>query len=232
MGHAARVNQRAGSSASLTDHQRILSLRRDGYAVAVSQDGLVTDRLGGRGDAHSHRHNENDGGDNNHHQYTNDQRDHAGSSAGHIRHHNGGGASVATAVSGAGISLGRGGMRVFAVLGPGRVLPALRIVRGRIRHECAFLMGHLFQHNNAAAPLNRVARPLGRLRSPCGSETSICERRQALGQLDPAQALRAQLGHAGHLEGFERHTGRARQQQVGQLGVTRQRRSVHVGGDD
>ena len=46
VGHAARVNQRAGSSASLTDHQRVLSLRRDGHAVAVSQDGFVTDRLG------------------------------------------------------------------------------------------------------------------------------------------------------------------------------------------
>lgn len=52
------------------------------------------------------------------------------------------------------------------------------------------------------------------------------------GQLDAGQSLGAQLGDAGHLEGFQRGAGGALQQQVRQFGIAGQSGPVHVGGDD
>ena len=42
---------------------------------------------------------------------------------------------------------------------------------------------------------------------------------EQLGQLDARQSLGAQLGDAGHLEGFQRGAGGALQQQVRQFGI-------------
>ena len=55
---------------------------------------------------------------------------------------------------------------------------------------------------------------------------------EQLGQLDARQSLGAQLGDAGHLEGFQRHAGGTLKQQVRQFGIAGQRGAVHVGGDE
>ena len=55
---------------------------------------------------------------------------------------------------------------------------------------------------------------------------------EQLGQLDARQSLGAQLGDAGHLEGFQRHAGGTLKQQVRQFGIAGQRGAVHIGGDD
>ena len=52
------------------------------------------------------------------------------------------------------------------------------------------------------------------------------------GLADNPQALLTQLRDAGNLEGFQRGSGGTLEQQVRQLGVTRERGTVHVGRDD
>jgi len=127
------VNERTRGGAPVTDHHRITALIRHSDARAVPQRSTVRQVLHARRQTNSHRREERDGRDQDHHHNAENEGNDARRATGHRRHDHRSRGDISAACialrTSTRVAL-RDSTRVFTILRPGRVLAARRTVGG------------------------------------------------------------------------------------------------------